>query len=91
MAEPHKRERASAWRTAISLQDVDGLKESDYLKETAVRHIEGDIIIDDVRGQLKSYYVNKTTHDEDDPEKKEADRGAANIAKLLCVAVLPTL
>jgi len=83
MAEPHKQEKASAWRTAIGLQDVDGLKVSDYLKETAVRHIEGDITIDDVREQLKSYYVNKTTHDEDDAEKEEADRVAANIAKLL--------
>ncbi len=55
VAEPHKRERASAWRTAIGLQDVDGLKVSDYLKKTAVRHIEGDITIDDVREQLKSY------------------------------------
>ncbi len=83
VAEPHKRERASAWRTAIGLQDVDGLKVSDYLKETAVRHIEGDITIDDVREQLKAYYVNKSTHDEDDAGKEEADRVAANIAKLL--------
>lgn len=81
LAEPHKRERASLWRTAIGLQDVDGLKVSDYLKEAAVKHIEGDITIDDVRQQLKSYYVNKTTHDNDDAEKEEADRVAANIAK----------
>ena len=26
VAEPHKRERVSAWRTAIGLQDVDGLR-----------------------------------------------------------------
>ena len=32
VAEPHKRERVSAWRTAIGLQDVDGLRVSDYLK-----------------------------------------------------------
>ena len=83
VAEPHKSERASAWHTAIGLQDVDGLKVSDYLKETAVRHIEGDISIDDVREQLKAYYVNKTTHDEGDAEKEEADRVAANITKLL--------
>lgn len=83
LAEPHKCERASLWRTAIGLQDVDGLKVSDYLKEAAVKHIEGDITIDDVRQQLKSYYVNKTTHDNDDAEKEEADRVAANIAKLL--------
>ena len=82
-AEPHKREKASAWRTAIGLQQVDGLKVSDYLRETAVRHIEGDITIDEVRKQLKSYYVNKATHDEDDAEKEEADRVAANITKLL--------
>lgn len=56
VAEPHKRERASAWRTAIGLQDVDGLKVSDYLKETAVRHIEGDITINDVREQSKSSF-----------------------------------
>ena len=55
VAEPHKRERASTWRTAIGLQDVDGLKVSEYLKETAVKHIEGDITIADVREQLRSY------------------------------------
>ena len=83
VAEPHKRERVSAWRTAIGLQDVDGLRVSEYLKETAVKHIEGDITIDEVREQLRSYYVNKTTHDADDAEKEEADRVAANITKLL--------
>ena len=56
---------------------------SDYLKEIAVKHIEGDITIDEVREQLQSYYVNKTTHDADDAEKEEADRVAANITKLL--------
>ena len=62
VAEPHKRERVSAWRTAIGLQDVDGLRVSDYLKKIAVKHIEGDITIDEVREQLQSYYVNKTTY-----------------------------
>lgn len=59
LAEPHKRERASLWRTAIGLQDVDGLKVSYYLKEAAVKHIEGDITIDDVRQQLKSYVIHQ--------------------------------
>lgn len=83
VAEPHKREKASAWRTAIGLQDVDGLRVSDYLKETAVKHIEGDITIDEVREQLKAYYVSKTAHDDGDADKEEADRVAANIMKLL--------
>ena len=30
VAEPHKRERVSAWRTAIGLQDVDGLRVIGY-------------------------------------------------------------
>lgn len=83
VAEPHKRDKASAWRTAIGLQDVDGLEVSDYLKKAAVSHIEGDITIDDVREQLKSYYVSKDVHDRDSAGKEEADRVAANIAKLL--------
>lgn len=81
VAEPHKRERASTWRTAIGLQDVDGLKVSDYLKQTAVKHIEGDITIDEVRELLKSYYVSKTAHDDGSTEKEEADRVAANIVR----------
>ncbi|MDD7138619.1 MAG: Fic family protein, partial [Bacteroidales bacterium] len=83
VAEPHKREKAEAWRAAIGLQDVDGLKVSEYLKETAAKHIEGDITIDDVREQLRSYYINKTTHDKDDVASEEADCVAANITKLL--------
>lgn len=83
VAEPHKRERASVWRTAIGLQDVDGLKVSEYLKDEAVRHIEGDITIDDVRERLKSYYTNKNAHDNADAAREEADKVAANIAKLL--------
>ena len=31
--EPQKKERAEAWSVAIGLQDVDGLKASDYLLE----------------------------------------------------------
>ena len=33
--EPQKLERAEAWRVAIGLQAVDGLKTSEYLQETA--------------------------------------------------------
>ena len=33
--EPQKRKRAEAWRVAIGLQAVDGLKTSAYLQELA--------------------------------------------------------
>lgn len=82
-SEPHKREKAEAWKVAIGLQAVDGLKVSDYLKETARKHIEGEITIDEVRELVKQYYVSKTQHDEDDEDKEEADRVSANITKIL--------
>ena len=59
VAEPHKRERVSAWRTAIGLQDVDGLRVSDYLKEIAVKHIEGEISMEEVDKLLDEYYEEK--------------------------------
>ena len=47
--EPVQREKAGYWQTAIGLQAVDGLKVSGYLQETARRHIEGNITIDEAR------------------------------------------
>ena len=81
-SEPHKREKAEYWRTAIGLQQVDGLQVSDYLRQTAEQHIEGDITIDEARERIKTYYITKTSHDNSGGEE-EADKVAANIAKLL--------
>lgn len=83
ISEPHKRERAEAWRVAIGLQAVDGLQVSEYLKQTARQHIEGEITIDEARKQIKQYYISKTQHDADDEEKSEADNVSGNIAKLI--------
>ena len=82
-SEPDKRDKGYAWHTAIGLQAVDGLKTSEYLQETARRNIEGEITIDQAREMVKQYYVTKTTHDEDDAEKEEADKVSSNISKLL--------
>lgn len=71
VAEPHKRERASTWRTAIGLQDVDGLKVSDYLKQTAVKHIEGDITIDEVRELLRSRTMSAKLHTTMEAQKRK--------------------
>lgn len=83
MGEPEKAERARNWATSIGLQAVDGLQTSAYLKETAKRNIEGKISIDEAQRLIKIYYETKTTHDEDDEEKNEADKVSANIAKIL--------
>ena len=83
VSEPHKRERAYAWRTAIGLQAVDGLQVSDYLKQTARRNIEGEITIDEARELIKSYYQSKTSREPDDEEKQEADKVSGNISRIL--------
>lgn len=82
-SEPHKREKAEAWKVAIGLQAVDGLQVSEYLKQTARRHIEGEITIDQAKELVKQYYVSKSQHDDDDDDKQEADRVSANIAKII--------
>ena len=57
--EPQKKERAEAWRVAIGLQAVDGLKVSDYLLELARRNIEGEISMEEVDKLLDKYYEEK--------------------------------
>ncbi len=81
--EPSQKEKAGYWQTAIGLQAVDGLTVSDYLQDTARRHIEGDITIDDARELVNQYYITKTAHDANDEEKEEADRVSSNIVKVL--------
>lgn len=81
--EPSKKEKADIWQTAIGLQAVDGLQTSEYLKDTACRHIEGEIDIDEVRELIKSYYQSKTRREPDDDDKQEADKVSANITKIL--------
>ena len=81
--EPAQRERAEAWRVAIGLQAVDGLKTSEYLQQTARRNIEGEITIDEARELVKEYYIKKTAHAAGDEDKEEADRVSSNISKLL--------
>lgn len=81
--EPGRKEKAQAWQTAIGLQDVDGLKVSSYLIESARKHIEGEMSIDEVRRDLKEYYETKSAHDDQSTEQEEADCVSSNIVKLL--------
>lgn len=78
--EQGQKEKADAWQTAIGLQDVDGLKVSPYLLDTARQHIEGEITIDEARDRIKVYYETKTGHDAID---EEGDKVSANIAKII--------
>jgi fido (protein-threonine AMPylation protein) len=82
-SEPHKKQRGIAWQTAIGLQDVDGLKTSEYLLQTAQKHIEGDITIRQAKQLVDTYYESKVSRVPDDDRTEEADKVSARIAEIL--------
>nr|MBP7472936.1 Fic family protein [Prevotella sp.] len=82
-SEPHKREKGYAWQTAIGLQAVDGLKTSDYLIQTAYKHIEGDITIDEAKKMIDSYYQSKAVRTDAEDRTEEADKVSARITEIL--------
>jgi fido (protein-threonine AMPylation protein) len=86
--EPDRTQKVYNWQTAIGLQAVDGLRTSEYLIETAKKHIEGDIDINQAQELLRTYYQSKTVRVSDDDVMEEADRVAANITKILSTQTL---
>ena len=79
-----KKEKTFAWATAIGLQQVDGLKPSEYLYQTAKRNIEGEISFDDVSRLINSYYKNKSFRLQNaDNRTEEADKVSSRIAQIL--------
>lgn len=82
--EPGKKERAQIWRTAIGLQQVDGLETSEYLKDVARQHIEGDISLKEVKSLIDTYYETEEVRNREDADDKyEADKVSERIAELL--------
>ena len=82
--EPNKSEKAKTWETAIGLQDVDGLKPSKYLIDTAKEHIEGKIDIDEANKKIDEYYkISVNRKNEEIENSEEADKVAVRIVKIL--------
>ena len=79
-SEPEKRDKGYAWHTAIGLQAVDGLKPSQYLIDTAIKNIEGEISIDEAQELLNSYYEENS---DDGDRTEEADKVSVRIATIL--------
>lgn len=82
--EPSRVEKTKTWETAIGLQDVDGLKPSEYLIKTAKEHIEGNIDLKEVENRINHYYKvldNRKTEEVENSE--EADKVAVRITELL--------
>lgn len=81
--EPDQIDRSNAWKTAIGLQDVDGLKTSKYLVDTAKEHIEGKISIAEANQRIHSYYEERESRNEMEADTKEADIVSVRIAQIL--------
>ena len=80
--EPEKQEKAKTWETAIGLQDVDGLKPSEYLLDIAKEHIEGNINIDEAKKRIDSYYEQSNERNNED-NTEEADKVSVRITEIL--------
>lgn len=80
---PTRKELGQAWRTAIGLQDVDGLQPSAYLYETAKKNIDGEISVDEAGALIDSYYESKDGRLKSEARTEEADKVSARIAKFL--------
>ncbi len=81
-SEPDKLTRGYAWSTAIGLQAVDGLRPSEYLINTAVQNIEGEITLQEAKYLIDNYYQNRPARP-DEERTEEADKVSARIAEIL--------
>jgi fido (protein-threonine AMPylation protein) len=70
--------KSGYWKTAIGLQQVDGLEPSDCLRELAKRNIGGELSYAEVHEELRRYYSSN--------EQLKADAGQSSGEKALAVA-----
>ena len=82
-SEPDRVRKSYAWSTAIGLQDVDGLKPSKYLIDTAIQNIEGKITLKEVQILIDSYYEEKPVHLSGEERTEEADKVSSRIVEIL--------
>ena len=82
-SEPEKQENGKLWQTAIGLQQVDGLKTSKYLYETAKKNIDGEISIEEAKKLIDSYYETRQGRTEDEDNTEEADKVSVRIREIL--------
>jgi fido (protein-threonine AMPylation protein) len=80
--EPDTKERAAMWQTAIGMQKVDGLSVSDYLVDTAQKHIEKQVDINEAKSLIAEYYQTADRR-ETISNDEEADKAAVNIVQVL--------
>ena len=81
--DPSEVEKTKIWETAIGLQEVDGLKPSKYLVETAKEHIAGDISLKEVEKRINKYYEAQDKRVTEEESSEEADKVSVKITEVL--------
>lgn len=75
-SEEYKR---NLWQTSFGLQEVDGLKPSQYLVSLSEEEIKGNKTYDEIRQELDKYYSSSSVN----KETEEADKVSVRIAEWL--------
>ena len=81
--ETSRKQRAEHWQIAIGLQDVDRLKPSSYLLDTAKQHIEGKLDLAAAQKRIADYYQTEEGRKVAADRTDEADIVAARIMEIL--------
>ena len=75
-----KYDRRYLIETAVGLQDVDGLRTSEYFDEVSNKYIKGEISLDKLEVLINSYYKKRDEHED---RSEEADKVSIRFAKYL--------
>lgn len=71
------------WDMAIGLQEVDNLKPSKYFERLVNENVDGNLTIDQVKNELREYYIEKEQKNEIDHDELECDFVSTRIVELL--------
>ena len=71
------------WDMAIGLQEVDNLKPSKQLEKLLEENVIGKMTLDEVKQELRTYYVEKEKKNEVNHNELECDFVSTRIVELL--------
>lgn len=71
------------WDMAIGLQKVDNLKPSKYFEKLVNNNVDGNLTIDQVKNELREYYIEKEQKNEINHNELECDFVSTRIVELL--------
>ncbi len=71
------------WDMAIGLQQVDNLKPSEYFEKLVNDNVDGNLTIDQVKNELREYYIEKEQKNEINHSELECDFVSTRIVELL--------